>query len=180
MTFEIIVACDLQNGGIGYKNRIPWTLPHDMRRFYTITTTTRSPSNRNAIIMGRKTWESIGSSLKGRMNIVVTSSHIAPTCAADICFVKSFDEALSVAYSQEDVETTFVIGGERLYEEAIDDSRCSKLHITFVKSPLLPITADAYFPIKKLKDNNLFKLHNRTPFYREKDLQYAFLTYVRK
>lgn len=71
---NIIVAMD-SRGGIGKNGKLPWKLPKDMAYFHKLTTTTVDPKKINAVLMGRKNWESIPSKfrpLKGRINVVLS------------------------------------------------------------------------------------------------------------
>ncbi|HEY9713021.1 MAG TPA: dihydrofolate reductase, partial [Chroococcales cyanobacterium] len=73
---DLVVAVDL-NRGIGRANGLPWRLPKDMKRFRNLTTASTDPHLQNAVIMGRKTWDSIPEKfrpLEGRINIVLTRS----------------------------------------------------------------------------------------------------------
>jgi dihydrofolate reductase len=109
MNFDIILATD-DEGGIGKDNSIPWygLLPEDMAFF-------RCSTADSTVIMGRKTWESIGSRpLPGRVNIVITSNS---TCANAHVVAKTLDEALDLCPRDRPV---FVMGGKGLYEEAFE------------------------------------------------------------
>jgi dihydrofolate reductase len=102
-----LIAAVAQNGVIGADNRLPWHLPQDLRHFRTLTTG-------HSIIMGRKTWESIGKALPDRQNIVVTRQHGFVAPGAHVC--ASLDDALAAVALPEPV---FVIGGEALYGETL-------------------------------------------------------------
>src|SRR2546428_467501 len=80
-----VIAAVARNGIIGVKNRLPWRLAEDMRRFRALTTG-------HAVIMGRRTWESIGSPLPGRQNIVIT--HQMRPALPGVEFALSLDDAL--------------------------------------------------------------------------------------
>lgn len=124
-----MIAAVAHNGVIGVDNRLPWRLPDDMRRFRDLTTG-------HSVIMGRRTWESIGKPLPGRQNIVVTR---APgRSAADVEFAPSLDAALDMANRPEPV---FVIGGEELYRQALP--RADLLYLTEI---LRDFEGDARFP----------------------------------
>lgn len=92
-------------GVIGVGGRIPWRYPGDMRRFKTVT-------NGTTVVMGRRTFESIGKPLPGRRNIVVTSR---PLAVPGIEVVASIEEALGRAGDGD----VWFIGGARIYEEAL-------------------------------------------------------------
>ena len=102
-----LIAAVAQNGVIGAGNRLPWQLPEDLRQFRALTTG-------HSIIMGRKTWQSIGRPLPDRQNIVVTRQRDFTAPGAHVA--ASLQDALATATLPEPV---FVIGGEALYREAL-------------------------------------------------------------
>jgi dihydrofolate reductase len=74
MLYSIILACTL-DGGIGYENNIPWDIKSEMELFKQITTAGTNNYKKNAVIMGRRTWESLSyKPLKNRINIVIGNS----------------------------------------------------------------------------------------------------------
>lgn len=137
--YEIVVAM-CEDNGIGYQGTIPWSLPKDLARFYRLTTTVRDPAKRNAVIMGRKTWDSLPvryQPLPKRLNVVLTHNpeRLSPD-SSQVLAAGSLQEALSLLNrSPHDlqVESVFVIGGGSLYKEAIDDLQCITLHVTHVE-----------------------------------------------
>ena len=111
-----LVAAIARNGVIGSANGLPWRLPEDMQHFRALTTG-------HAVIMGRKTWESIGRALAGRQNIVVTRQN---RYRADGAIVKpSLAEALRAVTLP---APAFCIGGGELYALALP--RAATLHLT--------------------------------------------------
>ena len=114
----LIVAYD-EGRGIGYRNELPWgrSLKADLARFRELTTG-------HAVVMGRNTFDSIGRALRGRQNLVVTSR---PLEAANVTAVPSLAEASALVVPG---TTLFVIGGARLYREAL--SVADRLYITIV------------------------------------------------
>jgi dihydrofolate reductase len=124
-----LIAAIARNGVIGADNRLPWRLPDDMRHFRDLTTG-------HSVIMGRRTWESIGKPLPGRQNIVVTRTpgRVVP----DVEFAPSLDAALDKANRPGPV---FVIGGETLYREALP--RADLLYLTEI---VRDFEGDARFP----------------------------------
>src|SRR5258706_657500 len=114
--FDIVVAADL-DWGIGKDNGLPWPkLRGDLRHFKR-TTSTASPGKRNAIVMGRKTWQSkeVGCApLPNRLNVVV--SHEAFEVPTGVVAARTLDEALGVP----EVENIFIVGGAGLILDAID------------------------------------------------------------
>lgn len=128
MRISLIVAAS-SNGVIGADGGLPWHLPDDFRYFKQ--TTMGKP-----IIMGRRTWASIGRALPGRLNIVLTRSK---SYHADGAIVAgSPDEALAAAA---DAEEVFVIGGGEIYALFLD--RASRIHLTRVDAR---IEGDTRFP----------------------------------
>ena len=114
--FDIVVAADLA-WGIGKAGGLPWPkLRGDVQHFKRITSTA-SDGRRNAVVMGRKTWESkevAGRPLPNRLNVVVTRR---PLAAPDgVLVARSLDEALGVG----EVESIFVVGGGELLRDAIE------------------------------------------------------------
>lgn len=147
----VIAACT-PDGGMGYDNRLPWDLKEDMRHFAR-TTRTASPGYRNAIIMGRKTWESLSNhTLPGRMNIVVSTTlgdSTDPTSPDGPFFAKSLTDALTILDSN--IETVFVIGGARLFAEALAHPKCSCAYVTEIRLQPEPV-CDVFFPLHELLD----------------------------
>jgi dihydrofolate reductase len=127
---SLIVAMD-QNRGIGFKGQLAWHLPADLKRFKSITMG-------HHLIMGRKTYESIGSPLRGRTMIIVTRN---PNYQPDGCMVAhSIDSALNFARMGDETEV-FIIGGGDLFEQTID--LADRIYLTEVHASL---PADVYFP----------------------------------
>lgn len=125
---SLIVAMD-RHRVIGNKGRLPWHLPSDLQRFKSLTMG-------HHIIMGRKTWESIGRALPGRVSVVVTRN--PQYLAAGAVVTQSLSEALEVA--RNDAEP-FVIGGAELFEAAMPCAR--RLYLTEVSGEH---EGDVWFP----------------------------------
>jgi dihydrofolate reductase len=124
-----VIAAVARNGIIGIENRLPWHLPEDLRRFRALTTG-------HAVIMGRRTWESIGKPLPGRQNLVVSRGN-GPGIT-EVEFAPSLDAALARVRLPEPV---FVIGGAMLYQEAL--GRADVLYLTEIECDF---PGDARFP----------------------------------
>lgn len=103
-----IVAID-RNGAIGCKNELPWTIKSDMAFF-------RKTTMGNVVIMGRKTYQSIGSPLKGRLNLVLSHNSVLFPSTDQCRLVNSVGEALADASAAKH-EESFVIGGAATYVE---------------------------------------------------------------
>lgn len=130
MIVSILVAMD-RNRGIGIDNRLPWRLPADLANFRRLTMG-------HHIVVGRKTYESIGRPLPGRKMIVITRdlAYRAQGCAV----VHSLDEALQTAAAGGETEV-FVCGGAEIYREAL--GKAGRLYLTLVDAE---VDADAFFP----------------------------------
>lgn len=129
MKLTAIVAA-AENGVIGREGRLPWHLPADLRHFKVRTMG-------RPVIMGRRTWESIGRPLPGRLNVVLSRQ---PGFAAEGAVVaRSLDEALSLPGVRE-AEEAMVIGGARLFEEALP--RCDEIELTRVHAE---VEGDTFF-----------------------------------
>ena len=141
-SFSIIVALDSQNG-IGKNGQLPWRLSLDLKHFKEITTAVADPAKKNALIMGRKTWESLPEKfrpLPGRVNVVLSQKGGLSLPSGVLCF-QSLDEALSQLSSS--IENIFVIGGAQVYAQAIGHPLCQKLYVTHVQGEH---GCDAFFP----------------------------------
>jgi dihydrofolate reductase len=131
MKIALIVAMS-EDGTIGDKDKIPWHISDDLKRFKSLTMG-------HTIIMGRKTYESIGKPLPGRTNIVLTRSPRF-TAPPEVLKFDSFNGALDHCRQKQE-EIVFVIGGGEVYRQALPVA--DKLFITEV---LQRVTGDTKFP----------------------------------
>jgi dihydrofolate reductase len=124
-----IIAAIAENNALGKNNKLIWHLPSDLKRFKKVTSS-------HAIIMGRKTFESLGKALPNRTNIVISRNpnYIAKDCT----LVHSLQEALNLTKND---DNAFILGGAEIYKQAID--LADKLDLTFVHHSF---EADAFFP----------------------------------
>lgn len=136
MYATLIAACDF-NRVIGNANKIPWNIKEDMKHFKNTTTG-------NTIIMGRKTWESIGEKpLPNRHNIVITRNFIKYRLLEHppgVIFVGSLEEAIQNSLPDQE---RFIIGGEQIYKEAIEKDFVNRALISLVKRTFV---GDAVLP----------------------------------
>ncbi len=142
-SFSIIVAFD-SNRGIGKNGQLAWHLPLDLKHFKDITGALKDPSKKNAVIMGRKTWETLPQKfrpLPGRVNVVLSKKGLL-NLPSGVLSCHSLDEALD-ELSQPVIENVFVIGGEQIYAHAIDHPLCQKLYVTHIEGQY---GCDAFFP----------------------------------
>ncbi len=135
MKLAIIVAA-AKNGVIGIQNQLPWSLPQDLKYFKSVTMG-------KPVIMGRKTYESIGRPLPGRVNIVITRDRSWST-AANLVVVHSLEEAFDAAKEAvanlPEVDEAMIIGGAEIYREALP--WVEKVYLTRVD---LEPAGDAFF-----------------------------------
>lgn len=132
---SIIVAVS-ENDAIGKDGELLFKLKGDMEHFKSLTTG-------NVVIMGRKTFESIGHPLKDRLNVVITSQEFPPQ--ENVVYVRSFVDALVEAFSQSESGTPiFIIGGGQVYNEALTWKKLDRIYLTRVKKEVAD--ADTFFP----------------------------------
>jgi dihydrofolate reductase len=130
MTISIIVAMTADRV-IGRDNTLPWRLPADLRRFKRLTLG-------HHLVVGRKTWESIGRPLPGRKMVVITRQRKFRADGVEV--VHSIDDALAVARKNGEDEV-FIAGGEEIYRQTL--ARAHRLYLTRVHAT---IEGDAFFP----------------------------------
>ena len=126
-----IIAAMANNRVIGKDNKMPWHLPEDLKHFKSITMN-------KPILMGRKTYESIGRALPGRLNIILTRDD---TFTADGCVVvSSIEEAFHIV-NIHDADELFIIGGENIYSQFMHIA--DNLYLTLID---LDVEGDTFFP----------------------------------
>ena len=139
----MIVATD-KYGGFSKDNEIPWRIPEDFAHFRRITSHTDSPQKQNAVIMGRITFETTGV-LKNRINIVLSqySMHREEKDIGTYYRRNSLKKAVELAKLME-CPTVFIIGGERVYSEALETLPVNTIYKTWIDSNYL---CDSFFPV---------------------------------
>lgn len=131
---NLIVARSMQTKAIGKENALLWKLPIDMKHFKDLTTG-------NVVIMGRKTWESIGSKpLSNRLNIIVSGSGYRTTETYTTSTLEEAIEAVKLLTSEK--KDIFIIGGGKLYEYALERGLVQRIYLTEVDCD---IDGDTYF-----------------------------------
>lgn len=128
--FKAIAAMSL-NRVIGRGNAIPWRLPEDFKWFKKMTTG-------NVVVMGRRTFESIGKPLPNRETIIVSRNGFS---VPGVKTVNSLEQIINDKASQSDPREYFLCGGAQIYQAGLD--RCSDLYLTLV---LKEFEGDAFFP----------------------------------
>ncbi len=166
MKLELVVAADEQNG-IGVDGDLPWHLPGDMKYFKELTI----GDGKNAVIMGRKTWQSIPERfrpLPQRWNLVLSRGELQLPDGVDLAH--SLEAALEEIQRQirdgRDIERVFVIGGGQIYAAALESGLCNRVYLTRVATTL---NCDAFLPSLEQ-----WQLLEESPPVEEKGLTYQF------
>jgi dihydrofolate reductase len=154
-----MIVARSRNHVIGKDNQMPWKISADLQFFKKVTMG-------YPIIMGRKTWESIGRPLPGRRNVVVSRNTNYSAIGAEL--VGSLDQALELL---KEFKRVFVIGGQQLFTQAFP--RADELFITEIK---IQVDGDTYFEIP---DPNDWQEAERI-LESEGDIQFAYVTLRRK
>lgn len=175
--FSIVVAID-DHRGIGRDGRLPWHLPHDLKYFKEMTCRTEDTQKINAVVMGRKTWESIPPQyrpLSGRLNVVLTrqTGLIVPDQVLCVSSFEKVFDAIDQANIRQKVEQIFIIGGQSVFEQAIQSPFCERLYVTHVKHVF---DCDTFFPAFNKSFERVFFSSCRN----ENDITYFFAEYARK
>ncbi|NNM60509.1 MAG: dihydrofolate reductase [Legionellales bacterium] len=125
-----MIAAMARGNVIGYQGQLPWHVSTDLKYFKTVTLG-------KPVIMGRKTYESIGKALPGRQNIIVTNNPYFAAAECDIA--DSLEQAILLAHPE--VHEVMIIGGAQLFEQGLFIA--DKLYLTLLDMEIL---GDAYFP----------------------------------
>lgn len=168
MRKALIVAMS-RNRVIGNNNKLPWYLPGDLRYF-------KQATMGKPILMGRRTWDSIGRPLPGRLNVVITRDESWPV-PAGVVREHSLQQALIRAEAHaelEDGEEVMVIGGGQIYQEALP--LVDRMYVTLVHDE---VDGDAFFPEVDWNDweelgREDFRAADNNPY------DYSFVVYQRK
>lgn len=155
-----MIVARSRNHVIGRDNQMPWKISADLQFFKRVTMG-------HPVIMGRKTWESIGRPLPGRRNIVVSRNTDYVATGGEL--VGSLDEALK---SLSEFDRVFVIGGEQLFKQAFD--KADRLYITEIDLDIEG--GDTFFEVPNEAN---WKEVERTPGS-EGDISFSFITLERK
>ena len=157
-----IIAAIADNNALGKDNQLIWHLPADLKRFKQVTLN-------HHIIMGRKTFESLGKPLPNRTSIIITRNKNYKVAGCIV--VNSLSEAIKAA---EKDENPYILGGAEIYKQAIKIA--DKLDLTFVHHTF---EADAFFPTI---DTSIWKETSRQHFKADEKnkYDYSFVTFERK
>lgn len=163
MIISLVVAA-ATNNAIGKEGKLPWHLPNDMKHFKNVTWGM-------PVIMGRKTFESLGKALPGRKNIVITRQTDWKVPGAVV--VKNMEDALFVA-KETDANEIMVIGGGEIYKAFFDKAK--RIYITRVEAEP---EADTFFPVIAHEHWHLVSQKNYEADEKN-DYNYSFQTWERK
>lgn len=164
MRIAHIVAAS-ENNVIGVQNDLPWSLPEDMKFF-------RDKTKGRALIMGRKTFESVGHPLPHRLNVVVTRQKDYTSSAQNVVVVPDLAAALSHCESVQNKygDEVFIIGGGEIFKQSlpmVDIIYLTRIHKKF--------EGDIYYP--ELPKDQFVEVERRERF---EPIPFTFLTYTRK
>ncbi len=156
MTISIIVAVS-ENGAIGKNNELLWRLSEDLKFF-------KRRTSGHAIIMGRKTFDSIGKPLPNRLNIVISRSTDLKIDGCEIA--NSLEKAIEIAKNKSEKDEIFIIGGEKIYNLSVN--LVNKIYLTKVK---IKIDGDAFFDISLFEK---WKIVSKIDFKNDEKNEYDF------
>ena len=179
MKFNIILAVDSKNG-IWKDNWLAWKISADMKYFKNITSNTNDLAKMNAVVMWRKTRESIPSKyrpLPERVNCILSRKIINNDIWSKIddyvLYFNSLEKCLSELESKENIENIFLIWGANLYNQVLDNPMLDKIYITKVK---WDYNCDVFFDWVP----NYFIEESSTDIQTENDIDYSFCVYKKK
>lgn len=158
-----IIVAKSRNNAIGKDNKLLWHIKDDLKRFKQLTTS-------HTIIMGRKTFESLGKVLPNRLHIVLTRDENYKVDDENVKIIHDISEIENLV---NDDKEHFVIGGAQIYFLLI--SKCKKLYITQIDKDF---TGDSYFP--KINENDWKIIERQKGPKDENDFEYEYITYERK
>ena len=158
LTFSHIVAASLNNV-IGNQNELPWHIPEDLKFF-------RSKTKNHPVIMGRKTFDSLGSPLPKRINIIISRSP-QKSDLPNVYWTSHLDEAMQIAQEVSDKEEVFIIGGGEIYKQSLH--KVQKIYLTRIYQKY---EGDVFYPEVPLEKFQLVEEKKQ-----EGNPAFSFLTY---
>lgn len=175
--FSIILALDNENG-IGKTGDLAWDLPEDRKYFKNITKSTTDATKQNAVIMWRKTWDSIPEKFRPfswRKNYILSRSHVDGTKHESwaLCF-SSLENCLEAIKQDSLIESIFVVGWAQIYNQVLNDPCLEKAYITRVYDKF---HCDVFFDGLPSWE---FREISRSEMQEYKGIEYEFLVYQRK
>lgn len=161
-----IIVARADNGVIGKDNELIWHMPHDLKFF-------KETTSGHYVLMGRKSFESVGKPLPNRLNIIITRN---PDYAAEgALVVHSLKDALVLAEQQKQQEV-FILGGGEIYRQALEQQLVDRIYLTEIKGSF---DGDTYFP--ELDESQWQETHREEYQADHKNPHdYAFVTLEKK
>lgn len=178
--FHCIAAIDVKRG-IGRDNKLPWNLPNEYKHFIQTTKTVISKEKKNAVVMGKNTFFSIPHKfrpLKGRLNVVISSSLQNDDLPNDVILCRGLPEAMELMNTEpyvNSVEEIFIVGGSSLYKEAMESDLCGRIYLTKIEDDF---NCDVFYPefdMQKFKEITLSEVSQDVQ--EEKGVKYRFHVY---
>lgn len=165
MILSHIVAVS-ENNAIGVKNGLPWDIPEDSKFF-------KDKTLNSVIIMGRKTFESIGRPLPKRINIVISKTASQSDFPAGVHLVPSIEEGVKLAKTlgdEKQLKEIFIVGGGEIYKQSLN--LVDKVYLTRIHTK---VEADAFYPVLAPTE---FKMTDERPS-KDDNYTYTFYEYTR-
>ncbi|MCP9764108.1 dihydrofolate reductase [Lacihabitans soyangensis] len=156
MDISIIVAV-AENGVIGKDNQLLWRLSEDLKLF-------KKRTSHHVVIMGRKTYDSIGKPLPNRLNIVISRSKDLKIEGCTVA--NTLQDAIEIAKNESDKDEVFIIGGEKIYTLA--ENLATKLYLTKVNASL---EGDAFFNLKPYEN---WRTISSVSYFKDEKNEYDF------
>jgi len=169
MTKINIIVAICKNNGIGINNKLPWHYTSDLKKFKSLTT----GNKKNAVIMGKNTYQSLNKKLSNRDNLILSKSLIIDE-KTDNCLLKSFNnlDSLLNFTKTKNYENIWVIGGNEIYKLFLNKNIADTIYLTYINELY---ECDTFFPKINLKNFKLIKnsiQYNENDFFKDLDLYY--------
>ena len=153
-----IIAAMAKNRVIGINNKIPWNIPNDLKYFKRLTS-----QNKSAVVMGRKTWDSLPiKPLPNRRNYVLTKNNFHTTFP-DGLVLKEPDDIIHLKKMYNEI---WIIGGEAIYDEYINKPYIDRIYLTEINATF---DGDTYFP--ELPEGFLKTIQGKTNYFSKNSLE---------
>ena len=175
MFINLILATDINNG-IGKNNKIPWLIKKDLSYFKDLTSFNNKNNEKNAVLMGRKTWESIPDNikpLKNRTNIVITNKNCLNE-NKDIIIINQLNiEIIKKKCEELNIKYLWIIGGSSIYNYFLDEGFYNYIFLTKIYDNF---NCDVSVNIEKYLSNKILSSEN----YNDKNIKFNFNIYTNK
>lgn len=180
---NIIVAIS-KNNVIGFNEKIPWKYEEDLNYFKYITSNTVFKDKQNALIMGYNTHKSIKYLLRNRINIVIDKNTNINLTQNNFIYSPNLDKAVDYCNNNEKIDKIFIIGGQKIYEEAVKRRDICSLYLTLVNKDILgnkyfPLDYEHYFELES-ENNSLLNPDLIYKIYKKKSDEYQYLNLIKK